>query len=269
MKRRLPTTRKGEIVLAAISLPPLTDDANRHAPTASHPGKARGRVERRRDRGQREPARLSGRADRLAAQLDRQRRERHPELRGAGPEPAHPARARSYTARPPAPPPGAPRTRRRPPARSPRRPSRPRPAARPARTPAAARGSPGTARTAPWARTSSGSGPPPGHAASSQTRTPAARRTTGRPDGGPPPSGQPPHTHRPAAGTAIRWPRATHRLGSLPAIGVKRGEEGSLTFSRDSKILARTAATRRRHRQRARPDTRPRCSGNQAVNSGL
>jgi hypothetical protein len=25
-------------VLAAISLPPLTDDANRHTPTASHPG---------------------------------------------------------------------------------------------------------------------------------------------------------------------------------------------------------------------------------------
>ena len=39
MKRRLPTTRKGEIVLAAISLPPLTDDTNRHTPSASHPGK--------------------------------------------------------------------------------------------------------------------------------------------------------------------------------------------------------------------------------------
>ena len=38
MKRRLPTIRKGEVVLAAISLPPLTDDANRHGPTASHPG---------------------------------------------------------------------------------------------------------------------------------------------------------------------------------------------------------------------------------------
>src|SRR6516165_10799313 len=40
MKRRLPITRKGEPVLAAISLPPLTDDANRHTPTASHPGSA-------------------------------------------------------------------------------------------------------------------------------------------------------------------------------------------------------------------------------------
>jgi hypothetical protein len=38
MKRRLPTIRKGEVLLAAISLPPLTDDANRHSPAASHPG---------------------------------------------------------------------------------------------------------------------------------------------------------------------------------------------------------------------------------------
>ena len=40
MKRRLPTIRKGEVMLAAISLPPLTADANRHRPTASHPGSA-------------------------------------------------------------------------------------------------------------------------------------------------------------------------------------------------------------------------------------
>ncbi len=40
MKRRLPITRKGEIMLAAISLPPLTADANRHAPAASQPGSA-------------------------------------------------------------------------------------------------------------------------------------------------------------------------------------------------------------------------------------
>src|SRR6516164_11795529 len=39
MKRRLPATRKGEPALAAISLPPLTDEANRHAPSPSHPGK--------------------------------------------------------------------------------------------------------------------------------------------------------------------------------------------------------------------------------------
>ena len=40
MKRRLPTTRKGEVVLAAINFPPLTDDANRHDPSPAHPGKA-------------------------------------------------------------------------------------------------------------------------------------------------------------------------------------------------------------------------------------
>ncbi len=40
MKRRRPTIRKGEIVLAASSLPPLTDDANRHAPRPAHPGSA-------------------------------------------------------------------------------------------------------------------------------------------------------------------------------------------------------------------------------------
>src|SRR6266516_7285925 len=39
MKRRLPTSRKGEVVLAAISLPPLTEHANRHTPSASHPGR--------------------------------------------------------------------------------------------------------------------------------------------------------------------------------------------------------------------------------------
>ncbi len=38
MKRRLPTIRKGEVALAAISLPPLTDEANRHTPRPAHPG---------------------------------------------------------------------------------------------------------------------------------------------------------------------------------------------------------------------------------------
>ena len=244
MKRRLPTIRKGEPVLAAISLPPLTADANRHRPTASHPGKAAAAPNAAADRGQREPARLSGRADRLPAQLDGQRRERHPQLRGARPEPPHPpARGRMRHARP--------RRRRahpahaaghlpdhradglghiQPPGQHERRQQR---MTHPARR-----------RSAAAARRSSGSGPPPGHAASSQTRTPAARRTTGSPGAGPPPSGQPPHRHRPAAGTAIRWPRATHRLGSLPAIGAKRGEEGSLTFKGDSTILARPKGSR-------------------------
>jgi hypothetical protein len=39
MKRRLPTISQGEIVLAAISLPPLTAQANRHRPSARHPGR--------------------------------------------------------------------------------------------------------------------------------------------------------------------------------------------------------------------------------------
>ncbi len=40
MKRRLPAIKKGEVVVAAISLPPLTDDANRHTPRPAHPGSA-------------------------------------------------------------------------------------------------------------------------------------------------------------------------------------------------------------------------------------
>ena len=40
MKRRLPTISQGEVVLAAISLPPLTEDANRHPPRPAHPGSA-------------------------------------------------------------------------------------------------------------------------------------------------------------------------------------------------------------------------------------
>ena len=270
MKRRLPTIRKGELVLAAISFPPVTDDANRHQPTASHPGKAAAASN---------AAPIAASANRPASAGGRIASPPSSTPSAANAIPSSPARPQNRRTHPRAVVCGTParaaagRTPhpRRPPPRSPRRSSPPYPAARPARTPAATRGSPRTARTAPWARRSSGSGHPPGlppgHAASNQTRTPPARRTTGRPGGEPPPSGQPPHTHRPAAGTAIRWPRATHRPGSLPAIGVKRGEEGSLTSSRDRKILARTAATRRQHRQRARPDTRPRCSANQAVNN--
>src|SRR5205807_8932807 len=39
MNRRLPTTNQGWTVLAAISLPPVTAEANRHAPSRPHPGK--------------------------------------------------------------------------------------------------------------------------------------------------------------------------------------------------------------------------------------
>ena len=91
MKRRLPTTYQGETVLAAISLPPVTAEANRHAPTRRHPGTPGGRGKRGADRGQREPARPGRRRDRRTAQLHRQRRERHPQLLAAGPEPADPA----------------------------------------------------------------------------------------------------------------------------------------------------------------------------------
>ena len=52
-------------------------------------------------------------------------------------------------------------------------------------------------------------GPPPGHNAGTPARTPAARHTTGGPGAGTPDHGRPPRTHRPQAGTAIRWPRAT------------------------------------------------------------
>ena len=59
------------------------------------------------------------------------------------------------------------------------------------------------------ARRSSSTGPPPGHNAGTPARTPAARHTTGSPGAGTPDHGRPPRTHRPQAGTAIRWPRAT------------------------------------------------------------
>ncbi len=39
MKRRFPTISQGVIVLAAIRLPPLTAPANRHRPSAAHPGR--------------------------------------------------------------------------------------------------------------------------------------------------------------------------------------------------------------------------------------
>ena len=52
-------------------------------------------------------------------------------------------------------------------------------------------------------------GPPPGHNTGTPARTPAARHTTGSPGAGTPDHGRPPRTHRPQAGTAIRWPRAT------------------------------------------------------------
>ena len=55
------------------------------------------------------------------------------------------------------------------------------------------------------------------HNAGTPTRTPAARHTTGSPGAGTPDHGRPPRTHRPQAGTAIRWPRAT--LPRIPSRG--------------------------------------------------
>ncbi len=39
MKRRLPTISQGEVMLAAISLPPVTAEANRHKSSPAHPGR--------------------------------------------------------------------------------------------------------------------------------------------------------------------------------------------------------------------------------------
>ena len=41
MKRRLPTIREGEFVLAPSSPPPLTADANAHLPSGAQPGNDR------------------------------------------------------------------------------------------------------------------------------------------------------------------------------------------------------------------------------------
>ena len=267
MKRRLPTTRKGEVVLAAISLPPLTDDANRHRPATRHPGKPAAAPN---------AAPIAVSAKRPASAGGQTASPPRSTASAANATPSSPARAPNRRTQPRAVACGTParaaagRTPHapRPPARSPRRPPRPRPAARPARTRAAAHGSPGTGRTAPWARRSSGSGRPPGlppgHAASNQTRTPAARRTTGRPGGGPPPSGQPPHTHRPAAGTAIRWPRATPpripprdrrqtRRGGIPHVQHRQQNPGPHSGSQEatsSKSTARHVAAKLRKSSR-------------------
>ena len=267
MKRRLPTIRKGELVLAAISFPPVTDDANRHQPTASHPGKAAAAPN---------PAPIAASANRPASAGGRIASPPSSTASAANAIPSSPARPQNRRTHPRAVACGTParaaagRTPhpRRPPPRSPRRSSPPYPAARPARTPAATRGSPRTPRTAPWARRSSGSGHPPGlppgHAASNQTRTSPAPRTTGNPGGGPPPSGQLPHTHRPAAGTAIRWPRATPpripprdrrqtRRGGIPHVQQRQQNPGPHSSSQEAtstKSTARHAAEKLRKSSR-------------------
>ena len=91
MKRRLPTTYQGETVLAAISRPPVTAEANRHAPTRRHPGSPAAAANAAPTAASANRARPGRRRDRRTAQLHRQRRERHPQLPAAGPEPADPA----------------------------------------------------------------------------------------------------------------------------------------------------------------------------------
>ena len=68
----------------------------------------------------------------------------------------------------------------------------------------------------------------------------ASRRSTTRSGGRP---SAKPRSHRCERASLTRspsrrWPQATHRFGSLPAIGAKLGEEGSLTFKEDGKIVA-------------------------------
>ena len=269
MKRRLPTTYQGETVLAAISLPPVTAEANRHAPSPAPPRQAGGRGERGADRGQREPARPGRRRDRRTAQLHRQRRERRPHLPAAGPEPADPAAGglirhpRPFRGRAdPAPAAGHLGDHRahglgriQPPGQRERRQQR---MAHPARR-----------------------APQPGH----EDLPAAARRPDITPV--PRPEHQRPGTRRAARarethltpGRHVRIDRKRarpydghrrHRLGSLLAIGATRGEEGSLTFNGDTTILTRPqAGPERGHRRRARPCARPGRSDSQAVNRRL
>jgi hypothetical protein len=97
-------------------------------------------------------------------------------------------------------------------------------------------------------------GPPPGHDAGNPTRTPAARRTTRSPGGGTPPRGRPPRTHRPQAGTAIRWPRR-HRP-RIPSRDRRKARRGGIPHvQRGQHDPPPPPASSKRHRQRARPDT--------------
>ena len=251
-------------MLVAISLPPLTDDTNRHSPSQAIPaartpprrrlGSRRARTGRRRRAGGSPPRRARRPAPRTPRRAPGRRL-----------EPAQPA-ARG-------------RVRNRQPRRGGPDPARPvghlledradrlhHIQSQPGRRQAAAHGSPRSAHSGPSARRPAGSGPPPGHNGDSPTRRPSAQSTTGTPGGETRRRGRPPHTRRPTTRTAIRWPRVTHRLGPLLAIGGKRGEKGSLTFW-GRLILSRHARRVGRHRERARPTTRPGCSENHAANN--
>ena len=194
--------------LAAISVPPVAAEANRHAPSRPHPGRLAAAANAAPIAVARTGPPGRGR-DRLPAQIHCHRRGRHPPAPRCGPGTGGPSRGRSYTVLPPAPPPGGPRTppattspghradglgHIQPPGQRERRQQR-------------------MAHPAPGA-------PQPGHEdlpvparlpdiRRYPARTSAARHTTGGRGAGTPDHGRPPRTHRPPAGPAIRWPRVT------------------------------------------------------------
>ncbi len=253
-------------MLAAISLPPVTDEANRHAPSRPHPGR---------------PAAAANAAP-IAASANRpapaggvtasppsstaSAANATPSSAAAGPEPADPAAGgRIRHPRPfrcgadPAPAAGHLRDHRahgpghiQPPGQRERRQQR-------------------VARPAPRA-------PQPGHedlpaAARLPDITPVPRPEHQRPRARRAGRAREPNV---TAGCRVRIDRkrarpydghGRHRLGSLLAVGATRGEEGSLTFNGDTTILTRPQQAGKQHRQRARPGTRPGRSDNQAVNT--
>ena len=267
MKRRLPTTYQGETVWAAISLPPVTAEANRQAPSRPHPG---------RPAAASDAAPIAASANRPAAEggvtaapssSTASAANATPSSRAPRPEPADPAasgfvrhtrplRGRAH----PADATGDLIDHRadglghiQPPGQHERRQQR---MAHPARR-----------------------APQPGHEdppapARLPDITPVPRPEHQRP--GTRRAGRPGELHATASRhVGIDRERAgpyddhgRHRLGSLLAIGAKRGEEGSLTFNGDTTILTRPQQAGKPHRQRAQPGTRPGRSDSQAVNNG-
>jgi len=92
---------------------------------------------------------------------------------------------------------------------------------------------------------------------------------TGSPGEGTPHHGRTPRTHRPQAGTAIRWPQATPPR--IPSRGRRKTRRGGIPHVQrghhDPDPLP--GRPKRGHRQRARPRARPGRSDSQAVNTRL
>ena len=237
MNAALPTTYpQGETVCAAaISLPQVTAEANRHAPTRRHPGHAQAAAANAAptaaSANRPAPAR---RRDRRTAQLHRQRRERHPELPAAGPGTGGPGRGRSHPASPARS--AAGRTPRAPPAAS--------ASTEPMVSATSSRQASVNAGSSAWLTPH---GAHRSRGAKIFRHRPAARTLPPVPDqntSGPAHDGQAGRGKPTAqAGRRVRIDRKRarpydghrrHRLGSLLAIGAKRGEEGSLTFNEDT-----------------------------------